>query len=286
MELESEQSNQLAPTSSPNLPTDVSIDADPEHAPKSAAKLTSSTEPEDEDEDEEFAHLPPREALLRLHVCTVRASARLIEFSRSQMDATPDQISPAEQQSRAARQYLDGLCTEADQLSIEAKQQATATVTARALESTDAADRLLALAFNYEPLNDVSAATARQIFIAALSSGDPELLAWIGGSLNTREGSTVERLGPYAASDLSFASFVLAGCDLGADCSPNSLWFQFNCADSAAACMYDNLEAQLLSRSYPPRAHPYIQRERRNIVLRIRSGQGASLFAPVRPPKS
>ena len=142
------------------------------------------------------------------------------------------------------------------------------------------------LALNYEPLTDLSAATARQIYIAALSSGDPELLAWIGGSLNTREGSTVERLGPYAASDLSFASFVLAGCDLGADCSPNSLWFQFNCADNAAACMYDNLEAQLLSLSYPPRAHPYIQRERRNIVLRIRSGQGASLFAPVSPPKS
>ena len=40
MDPESEQSNQLAPTSSPNLPNDAPIDADPEHAPKSADKLT------------------------------------------------------------------------------------------------------------------------------------------------------------------------------------------------------------------------------------------------------
>jgi hypothetical protein len=95
--------------------------------------------------------------------------------------------------------------------------------------------------------------------------------------------SDTSQLGRYIGpSDEYSALWLLAACDLGADCSRTSAIVRTTCL-SELLCGYGSLEDALLDAYIPPNAVAAFQRARRELVTSLRANGGAGIFESPRP---
>ena len=124
-----------------------------------------------------------------------------------------------------------------------------------------------------------SEARVRALLYDMLLSGDPEVIAQIGGADWWLIASDDEAANSVAM--LRVPLWQLLACDLGLDCRQGSVIFDRECTQNVAACSSPDLAASLRQR-YPDVLWDQIQALRGEWLQRIRSGQIAGLFDP--PP--
>jgi hypothetical protein len=126
---------------------------------------------------------------------------------------------------------------------------------------------------------------------AALREADPELLADIGYVMEQHRDDDIGELQngwrPGGRSgEVSFdrrSMWMLAACDLGLDCSATSRTLDRLCV-ADGLCGYDSVQAALDDGRIPPDQAAETERRRRMLVDRLRRGQVAGMFDPVRTP--
>lgn len=100
---------------------------------------------------------------------------------------------------------------------------------------------------------------------------------------NNRIGAGAQ-LGPFmAGSDEVTASvWMLAACDLGADCGPQSAAVRSLCL-TELLCGYPSMDAAMIDAYWPQGSIEALSRTRRDLVARLRRDGGVGIFEPVRP---
>lgn len=100
---------------------------------------------------------------------------------------------------------------------------------------------------------------------------------------NNRIGSGAQ-LGPFMAGseEVTASVWMLAACDLGADCGPQSAAMRNLCL-AELLCGYPSMDAAMIDAYWPQGSIEALSQMRRDLVTRLRRDGGVGIFEPVRP---
>jgi hypothetical protein len=124
-------------------------------------------------------------------------------------------------------------------------------------------------------------AALERLLTSALAAPNPTNFQAILENPATRR--NLHTLGPFIGPDDEFRSlWLLAACDLGADCGPQSAIVRTTCLESLL-CGYPTLEAALLDARIPVGSVENFQQRRRELVTALRENGVAGIFEVHRP---